>query len=495
MSTELLLVYFVYGLAFYGMGLAVLLETGRAASPADARSLSCLAAFGIIHGTHEWLEAYLSLAGAAGAVVPSWLAWVRIGFLAVSFGFLLAYAALSLRDVSPRYKQRSWHFGLLIIWGLIVVNAALHAYEGLAIPWIGLLDTLSRYILAVPAAFLAGLALRADALAAAAGGRKAVAASLRLAAFSFIIYALTQVFVHPLDLFPARIINQESFLAILGIPVQVIRAVMATLIAVGVLRALQAVEQERRAELVSADRARVSALEQRDTMRRDLLSHIVRSQEDERARIARELHDEIAQLLSAFSLELATLRSKLKRADTTQMVDHLQDLSRQMSQGLYHLVRDLRPSHLDNLGLVPALNFIFSQDFRPRGLEVLFNVSGNPIRLPGLVETGMFRVAQEALTNVVRHAQVGEVRVDLTYEGHRVLLRVSDFGCGFRPDEKFRAPRGWGLAGMRERVESLAGELRLTSTPGEGTTIEVVVPVDPKEQKDFQDGTDHPVVS
>lgn len=477
MAIELLLVYFVYGLSFYGMGIAVLLEAGRAASAAEARSLGFLAAFGILHGSHEWLEAYLIQAQSAGAPLPPWLDWFRVALLFTSFSCLLTYAALTLQQVSTKYSRHSWHFGVLGLWALSVLLAAFRTYAGFPVPWPGLVDAMSRYIVAVPAAALTALALRATAVGAYAENRRPVATNLRWAALGFAIYALTQVFVHPLQLFPASIINRDWFLAVTGLPIQVVRAGMAVLITAGLLRALQAVEQERRSELVAAHQARVAALEQRDALRRDLLGHVVRSQEDERARIARELHDEIAQLLSALSLELGALRTKLKRADTIQLVDHLQDLSRQMSQGLYHLVRDLRPSHLDNLGLVPALNYLFSQDFRPKGLEVAFHVSGTPQRLNGLVETVLFRVAQESLANVVRHAHVGEANVDLCYGGSQVTMRICDNGRGFSPAERFHPPRGWGLAGMRERVESLAGRLRLKSAPGEGTTVEVIIPV------------------
>ncbi len=493
MTLELLLVYFCYGLSFFGMGLAVLLETGRSTTAVQARTLSFLAAFGIIHGTHEWLEAYLLQAHSAAASLPAWLDWLRLGLLISSFGCLLTYASLSLRNISPRYGKRSWHYALLGLWALAVLWSTYRTYGGFPVPWPGLVDALARYILAVPAASLAALALRADAAAALSESRQPVAKNLRLGALGFAVYALTQVFVHPIQVFPASILNQESFLAAIGLPIQVVRAGMATLITIGLLKALQAMEQERKSELAAAHQARVTALEQRDALRRDLLGHVVRSQEDERARIARELHDETAQLLSAFSLELGALRTKLRRADTTQMVDHLQDLSRQMSQGLYHLVRDLRPSHLDNLGLVPALNYLFSQDFRPKGLDVTFNVTGRPQRMDGLVETVLFRVAQESLSNVIRHAQVNEASVDLLYDCDQVSIRIRDAGRGFSPSQRFHPPRGWGLAGMRERVESLAGELRLKSAPGQGTVVEAVIPLDADHQKETPHGTDHAV--
>lgn len=491
MNPALLLVYFVYGLAFYALGLAVLLETGRAGSRSEARRLGCLAAFGIMHGTHEWLEAYLLQAQSVGAASPSWLIWCRVVLLVTSFGSLAAFAVLSLLEARNKFHEKSWHLMLIAAWMVILPLGALLTYRHFPVPWPNLIDAMSRYLLALPAAFLSAFALRSNARLADAGGQRAVAANLRVAALGFAVYGLTQVFVQRLQVFPASLISQDSFLSIIGLPIQVVRATMAALIAVGFLRALQDMERERRAELVAAHQARITALEQRDGLRRDLLRHVVTAQEDERARIARELHDETAQLLSAFSLDLGALRTKLKRADTTELVSRLQDLSQQMSQGLFHLMRDLRPSHLDDLGLVPALNFILNQDCQSKGLEVAFDVSGAPRRLNGLVETVLFRVAQEALANVARHAQVNKAVVQLHYDPDRVSLRVCDRGLGFDPVQRFHPPRGWGLAGMRERVESLSGQLTLQSAPGQGTVVTVEIPLDDERGKDLIDGSDH----
>jgi signal transduction histidine kinase len=460
------------------MGLAVLLETGRSPSPTQARTLLWLAAFGILHGTHEWLEAYLIQSKSLGASLSLWLDWMRLAILAISFGCLYLYALQSLDEITSPFPVRRWQYPLPLILAACVLAAATAASRQDAIEWISLADAAARYSVAVPAILLAALALRGTARNAAMRGQLSVALNLRLGAIGFGFYGITQLFVHYQAWFPASLINQESFLSITGLPIQAVRAVLAALISYGLLRALQAMERQRHAEWVDAHQARLVALEQRDTLRRDLLRHVVRSQEDERARIARELHDQIAQLLSAFSLDLAALRLKLKAADTIQVLDRLQDRVREMSQGLYHLVRDLRPSHLDNLGLVPALRFLVNQEYRPKGLEVEVHVTGNPRPLGTIVDTGLFRLAQESLTNIVRHAHVDRAQIDVLYEDDRVNLRIRDNGCGFNPEEDFHPPRGWGLAGMRERVEALSGELALHSAPEQGTTVEVIIPLE-----------------
>ena len=215
-----------------------------------------------------------------------------------------------------------------------------------------------------------------------------------------------------LDAFPANLINASVFLNLFGVPIQVLRAGVAIVITVSLIRAIQAVEEERQKELVAVQQARLDALDQvrhdlleREAMRRKLLSHTVIAQEEERGRIARELHDETAQILTAFSLNLATLRELLPSDPRiSEILTRLQGLSRRMSQGIYRMMHDLRPAQLDDLGLVAALNYLVEELHKSSDLQVVVNVTGERRRLEPLVETVLFRVAQEALTNVVRHA-------------------------------------------------------------------------------------------
>jgi two-component system sensor histidine kinase UhpB len=235
-------------------------------------------------------------------------------------------------------------------------------------------------------------------------------------------------------------------------------------------------DNERKTQFLAVQQSRLDALQKEQALRRELLRHTVRAQEEERARIARELHDETAQELSAVMLELATLRSMLKRQKAvSEKVERLQSLSRQISQGLYRLVRDLRPAQLDDLGLVPALRYLIGQYHLSMNLDAAFRVEGDVRRLDPALETTLFRVAQEALTNVARHAGTREAQVELIYGTETICLTVADKGQGFDALERFSAPRGWGLEGMRARIESVGGEFRLVSAPGEGTIIEVSI--------------------
>ena len=319
-------------------------------------------------------------------------------------------------------KERRLLLRLALIYEGAVLLIVILSYRERSIQWVALLDVLARYLMAVPAAVLAGLALYAQSRQVQREDRGPAGGALRLAGLGIRRLCIGPDFRPFPALFPALILNQESFLALMGFPIQLVRTLSAVIITIGLIRATQIVEKERQVQLVAAHRARLEALEERETMRRDLLQHIVRSQEDERARIAQRTARRdrpVAHCLLAANSAHCEARSSAP--DTTGRVDHLQGLTRQMSQGLYRLVHDLRPSPLDDLGLVPALNSLVNQDCREKGLTVAFAVDGNQQRLNPLVETVLFRVAQEALNNVCRHAGVHQVKAELHYCDDQVI--------------------------------------------------------------------------
>ena len=456
------------------------METGRSPMLAERRALLPLAIFGLLHGIHEWVEIILLQGLWMGQPFPEQLSWLRVLWLVISFVPLVAFGVLM---TFPNPPVKGFYLivplGLVGLWvGLILLSIRSGSADV-----IGQADALARYLLAVPGGVLAGWGLRSRARQVEIENRPGLGRLFRWAALGFIVYGLTQVFVPPVDLPLASSINSALFLSVFGIPVQVVRAAMAILITVNLLRAIQFVEREREAQLLAAQQARLEALEriqrelvQREALRRELLRHTVIAQEDERARIARELHDETAQFLTALSLNLASLSHapKVERG-TLQIIDRLQELTHQMSQGIYRLVHDLRPAQLDDLGLVPALQYLCDEHKRT-GVKVSFTVEGPSQRLDPLVETVCFRVAQESLTNVARHAQTDHARLSLFFQTNQVVLHVEDDGVGFN-NENSAGRRGWGLAGMHERVESVGGELHVQSAPGKGTLVEVSIPI------------------
>jgi signal transduction histidine kinase len=479
---DLVIIFFIYGLAFFGMGMALTLESWRMHRLVERRLLRPLAIFGLLHGAHEWLEIVLLQGVWQGDLFSTQYEGLRVAWLVVSFLALSAFGVLAL--VREAGLSRLWAgLGLLAVLGYFWLAIWLGASQPV-LPLLHL-DVYARYLLALPGGVLACAALLRQAAAVQSEGRPQVARWFRWAAVGFAFYGATQLVVAPIDVFPARFLNTQTFLAAVGFPVQVMRAAAAVWITVALIRAVQIVERERERELDEARLTRLAALEQiqhelvaRETLRRDLLRHVVLAQEDERARIARELHDETSQVITALSLDLATLKDIAPLTPhAREILQRLQDLSSHMSSGIYRLLRDLRPAQLDELGLVPALRGLADDELRQHGLRVALNIRGLPQRLDPLVETVLFRVSQEGLANVRRHAGVSEAELELAFEPEHTTLHIRDQGRGFDPDQGFHPPHGWGLAGMRERTEAVGGRFLIDSCPGSGTHFQIVVPL------------------
>lgn len=233
---------------------------------------------------------------------------------------------------------------------------------------------------------------------------------------------------------------------------------------------------------------------QRESLRGELYHRIVSAQERERQRIARELHDGTGQVLTGLGLGLMaaaeSVKSDPERA-ARQLVE-LKDLNAHALQELRDLIANLRPSVLDDMGLVPALKSQVNEFEARTGIEAGFRVSGHRRRLPDQTETVIFRIAQEALTNVAKHAHAEHAFVRLIFDDECAQLVVTDDGHGFDPTTALRESgdrrRAWGLLGMQERVTLVGGECEIASQPGTGTTVRVVVPLVDEEKKEQKNG-------
>jgi signal transduction histidine kinase len=228
-------------------------------------------------------------------------------------------------------------------------------------------------------------------------------------------------------------------------------------------------------------------IRKRDHIRANLLHQLIGAQEDERMRISRELHDETSQSLTALLVGLDTI-SIAARSDISRIEGHVHDLkciADDMLGNIHRLIADLRPSLLDDIGLVAAIEWYGEQRLKPYGLSFRLLEHTLPERLPPPVETTVFRIVQEGLTNIVRHARAGSVTVRLLQEQDEVTLEIRDDGVGFDP-QWLEAPeadgRGLGLRGMRERVAILGGSLQIESAVGKGTTVRIRFPTYREEE-------------
>lgn len=215
----------------------------------------------------------------------------------------------------------------------------------------------------------------------------------------------------------------------------------------------------------------------------DLSRRLVEVQEQERQHLARELHDEIGQSLTGLSLLLETIggRHHNEGTNSSRFIEAQVLVNRLLVQ-VRDLSLDLRPTMLDDLGLLPALLWHFERYEKQTGIRVQFRHHGLDVRLDSALETAIYRVTQEALTNVARHAHVQEVFVQAWCGDTEVGLRVEDLGVGFDPEQTLAAAKTGGLSGMRERVELLNGQFTIESAPETGTVIVVELPRCPQDQ-------------
>ena len=228
-------------------------------------------------------------------------------------------------------------------------------------------------------------------------------------------------------------------------------------------------------------KARTATLERQQAHIRRLYQQVLRAQEEERSRIARELHDEIGQTLTALRLALDEIARYLPPDSPGHArLAHLKHVLEQSIADLRRLITALRPGILDQLGLVPAVRWMADQTLAPLDIAVHIQEEGRLDRLPPEVETVLFRIAQEGMTNIARHSGAQHAWVRFRREPHRVVMVIEDDGRGFEVEtlaENEDPPRGLGLAGMQERAALLGGTVKVTSAPGQGTRVEVIIPL------------------
>lgn len=505
---HIIAVYFFYGLAFFALGLILLQASRRRSAFRFVQAIRPLALFGLLHGLHEWLEMFQKIGALTTGYTPGLLAEIlRTAILALSFLLLLAFG---LYLFGPEARPwRSLLKPLLLMTGLwigaiVVVNTRMRPSP---LELVAMADVLARYSLGIPGAILGTAALMRQQQTFREHdmpqfGRDLVWASTAL----FLYGVIGQLFVRPTALVPSHLLNSTTFLQWFGIPVQLFRGLMAVVLAYFLGRALEVFEWENRRRLDEAVQARIQAqaaqleserrnrqeIEQlyrrvhdREALLARLLHQIVGAQEAERQRIARELHDATGQSLTALALGLKGVQTSLERSEhpAATVVRELGAISARALGELRQIIADLRPSYLDDLGLALALQW-YAQKFQERhGIPTQVCVTADAnLRLPSEYEIVLFRITQEALTNIVKHAAATQATVTLSRTDEAVELTITDNGRGFDLSTLLLSGHGegaggWGLVGMCERAGLLGGRVDIESHPGRGTQVRVRIPL------------------
>jgi PAS domain S-box-containing protein len=233
--------------------------------------------------------------------------------------------------------------------------------------------------------------------------------------------------------------------------------------------------------MISDITGRKEAEEQLKTSReqlRELSQHLELVREEERTKLAGEIHDELGQLLTALKIDISWIAKRLPKAEglLVEKAKTANELIDEAVQTVKRVSSELRPGVLDHLGLTAAIEWQ-AQELEKR-TEIRFEFKSSPkeIVLDGGRSTTIFRICQEALTNVIRHADASEVKIALRKEPGRVLLKISDNGKGIE-EEQLSDSKAFGLIGMRERARSWGGDVKINGSPGKGTVVAVTIPL------------------
>lgn len=449
------LIYFGYGLVFFILGFAIILQTRQSSRLDFARSLRWLAAFGIAHAFHEWGDVFIPIqAEYLSREIIRILYILHLVLLAVSYVFLFEFG-LALLYTGKRGRWFHWVTTILFIGWFVALISLIPPTISDERLWRYPTDALARYFIGFPGGILAAYALRHHTMMRIKPlNVPKIVLTLKVAGIALAAYALFGGLVPPpVDFFPGNIINRETFTDFVGIPPLVFRSLTGLVIAIAVIRALEIfdVETERRIE--------------------ELEQHQIVTAE--REHLARELHDGAIQkvytagLLVESAFHLADTDSEIgKRLNKSVIVlnDAIADLRRNLSElhagsatsseSLLTLFRQIA----DDPHYTSMVNIEL-------GIEVLENRRISPIR-----SSHVFAIVNEALANIVRHAQAKNVKILTCDIGAHLEIEIKDDGIGIPSEPK----AGYGLRNMRDRSRLLNGNLQFTNN--KGTTVTLTIP-------------------
>jgi signal transduction histidine kinase len=481
---DTVLVFFVYGLASFAMGLVVLVALRSAPPSPFAVSLRWLAAFGLLHGSAQWvLMDHLVRTGGVSVAGGDARRGAYLLLSALSAIALVRFGAdLAGRD-GGRLRALRWApWGLAALWALSIGAAQLAppetvvaqampqgesclechsasspAYVSASRGWLNGVDIASRYLLVLPGSLLAAFGMirqgrRFTSLGLGGPSHETTGAAAALVASAVVAGLVVPPGPYP----PASVVNYATVTERIGVAPQVLWVVAAAALAVFVVRMLGIFAVER-------DRQLRSAVTQ------------------ERERIGREMHDGLAQSLACVGQRSAVAQDLLAKRDlggAASAVASIEAAADDAYRDVRASILELRSAQVAPGGLWASLGEYGEKFAFETGIDVrLEREEGVPEHWPPLVELQMVRIVQEALANVRRHSAARHATVRLAREGDACVLSVADDGRGFSVADQARRPRPhFGLQTMRERVEGLGGTLRIESAPGRGTSVSATLP-------------------
>lgn len=452
-----IIILFVYGQVFFVLGLAIALQSWRHSRLSLARNLHWLAIFGFTHGLHEWGDVFIPIQttylpdSAINALIT-----LQLFLLAISFVSLLQYGIESLRPLPKHWLvMRYLPLAIFFVWVLnLLPDLALTAN---ITRWEQTGDILARYSLGFPGGLLAAYGLQRQMQKDLVPSTQYVVPMIRLMQVGLVGYSIMGGLIVPAgNFFPANVLNQELIQHLTSLPIQVYRSLLGLILMYATIRTLEVFHTELDHRLANIEEAQI------------LLA--------ERERIGRELHDGTLQAVYAAGLMLRTTERQLQRNNVADGITRL----RQGIAMLDEAVTDIR-NYIGTLKPQPTTKSLaaglteIAQTFHNNFmLAIDLNLDMPPeLMLSPVQVSRLLAITNEAMSNVTRHAHATKVLLSTVVDGGWLFLTIKDNGRGLPAD----VVRGYGLNNMQDRARLLGGIIKISSTPNQGTTIAVKVPV------------------
>lgn len=450
------IVFFIYGLSFFFLGTAVFFQVRKGSDFRIGRHLWLLAMFGFLHGLNEWLDMFLMIR--AGHWTPAGIETVEIArfFIGrISYVFLFHFGAVLLCEKRGMHRMPVVFLG---VYSFLLAGFFVHGFLcGFSATWFANSDAIIRYILAFPGAVLAACAFfdeRHDPDIQRLN-IPSVSHGLIGVGIVFLLYAVfAGLIVKPADFFPASVVNYRSFTDFTGFPVQFFRAGCAVSLAVFLCKVLNIFEFETIHKLDNAYR------------------EIIRISNREQMRIGQDLHDDLGQQLTGIAFMSRVLREKLRTQsieEANDVLSQIHDLLNRSIDTTRNLSRGLYPVSIEKEGLGFALQEL------AENTEKIFGVSCS-VHVDPELEIGssersiqLFRIAQEAITNAIKHGKAKNIAIAMTQNDRSITLSISDDGYGITDHSGEQG--GIGLKIMKYRSGVLGGQLKIKQQKDGGTVV------------------------
>jgi signal transduction histidine kinase len=451
------IILFVYGLVFFILGFAIILQARQSSRLDLARSLRWLAAFGITHAFNEWGDLFIPIQTQYLSKPIVSLLWVgQLMLLGISFACLFEFGVAVLRPLGRARWLHGFPAGIFLGWVFIIFFIALPLIPN-ELEWRRTANALARYFIGFPGGLLAAYGLRVHTIQRIKPlNVPAIVKTLRIAGFSLGIYAvLAGLIPPPVSFFPGNFLNTQIFTQAIAIPPLVFRSLISLVIAVTVIRALEVFDLE--------TERRIEGLEQQQIINAD------------HEQLARELHDGAIQkvytagLLVESAARLAEPGSEINaRLDRSVVV--LNDAIADLRRNLAELHSGTPPAAEPISGLLQHI----AQDPHYNSLvNISLNLALQESNVLSPMRSGhVIAIVNEAMANIVRHANARNVKIQANDLGEHFQLVIKDDGQGISPDSR----PGYGLSNMRDRARLLNGRLDFSSPNNKGTVVMLEIP-------------------